>query len=138
MAHQYKLLECAFNEGLNDAVTRHLAEGWDLWGNPFVAEAEYFVRVKEIHYFQAVVRFDPSGHAVAEKGEILRPIRCCAKAQDDAALHEPAETLRPTAISPVIAWPEPNSLTPDPDDTQCCCLEKIGDCSFCPVHGKGQ
>jgi len=69
MAHKYRLLERPSSEKLSDVVTERLADGWDLWGNPFAVEVEYFGQAKEVRYFQAMVRFDASGHAVAGKVE---------------------------------------------------------------------
>ncbi len=79
MAHKYRLLERLSSEELSNVVTERLANEWELWGNPFVVEIQYLG-----HYFQAMVRFDPSGHTVAGKIETLR------QAQGDAALDEPA------------------------------------------------
>lgn len=78
MKHQYKLLECASSTELNSMVTQHLSDEWDLWGNPFgleggFVEGEFGPAIKGIHYFQAVVRFDPSGHTVA--GQIEMALR---------------------------------------------------------------
>ncbi len=80
MAYQYKLLDYSDSDELSGAVTEHLAKGWDLWGNPF-AVVEYG---NQTSYFQAMVQFDPSGHAVVGQVETLR------QAQGDAALNEPA------------------------------------------------
>jgi hypothetical protein len=35
-----------------------------------------------------------------------------------------------------IAFPEPESLTPDPGNTDCACFEKIGDNPNCRQHGR--
>lgn len=79
MAHKYRLLERPSSDALSNVVTERLADGWELWGNPFAAETKY-----DIRFFQAMVRFEPSGHAVAGQAETLR------QAQGDAALREPA------------------------------------------------
>ena len=78
MAHKYRLLERPSSDELSDVVTERLANGWDLWGNPFVEVVGYERHVTDVHYFQAMVSFDPSGrevpaapsaHAVAGKVE---------------------------------------------------------------------
>ncbi len=81
MAHKYILLERSSSGELSAVVTERLADGWDLWGNPLIWYLDY---LREVHYFQAMVRFDPSGHAVVGQVETLR------QAQGDAALNEPA------------------------------------------------
>jgi len=69
MAHQYRLIECPTSNELSYIVTERLADGWDLWGNPLVEVVGYDTHVTYIHYFQAMVRFDPSGHTIAGKVE---------------------------------------------------------------------
>lgn len=56
MSMEYKLIEQAYSAELTRAVMQHLQEGWDLYGNPFAVEAEYDGQVRDIHFFQAVIR----------------------------------------------------------------------------------
>jgi hypothetical protein len=92
MGRQYKLIECAYSDELSAVVSRHLADGWDCWGNPFAQEAEYDGNVRDIHYCQAVVRTtepgEPAGYAVGSPElEHARanhePCTCLEQAGDD-------------------------------------------------------
>ena len=66
MAHKYKILHNSEQDLLSAQVTKYLAEGWELWGNPF---AIIFPSSDVCMSCQAVVRFDPSGHEVIGKVE---------------------------------------------------------------------
>lgn len=120
MTHEYKLLHGDIEETLNKRVNEHLADGWELWGNAFFAG---FTSV-----CQAVVRFDPSGHAVIGKAE--------------TALREPAgysvgvpetpgEQAGPTVEVPILPEFQTGPIV------RCTCLEYWGDNPDCRVHNGG-
>ena len=64
MTHEYKLLYGDTPEALSAQVNEALADGWDLWGNPFWARVPGYYSIGEVNkYCQAAVRL------VEEKAE---------------------------------------------------------------------
>jgi len=112
---EYKLIECRYSDELSRVVMQHLAEGWDCWGNPFAQEAEYDGDVRDIHYFQAVTRFQ------YEPGEMIKG--------------EVMETTDKPAAGYAVMTPEfhmESARLPE-----CCCFEYTGDNPHCLVHPYG-
>jgi hypothetical protein len=129
MGHEYKLLDCVGSVELSKEVTQHLADGWDLWGNPFVSHNE----IGDQYFHQTVVRFDLAGHSVVGKLE--------------TALSEPAgyavgvpETpeAREMQNGPTVEVPILEELQGRPfvefAGGLCACYEKAGDNPECPIH----
>jgi hypothetical protein len=120
MSHEFKFLESSSSEQFSELVTRHLAEGWDLWGNPVVQEAMYDGDVYDVHFFQAVVRM------------IERPNAGRRMAQETAGYTVQVPILeehiyKPSFVTERAAWlPE-----------KCQCFEVAGDNHACPIHGEG-
>lgn len=138
MTHEYKLLERGTDIDLGIAVTRALGEGWELWGNPFVQEAVYEGEVEDIHYFQAVVRFDLSGHEVVGKLDfVLRE----PAGYTVGVPETPGEQARPTVQVPILLEftykPVVESAQALVSGVPCACFEKAGDNPQCRLHGDG-
>ncbi|MBE3038292.1 MAG: DUF1737 domain-containing protein [Chloroflexi bacterium] len=112
MTHEYLILESLNSETLSEKVTEHLADGFDLWGNPFVVPQIFA-------YCQAVVRFDPSGHSVV--GHI------------DTALVEPAGYSIQVPETPGGGEGRAEDV-PTFEGVPCGCSKIKGDNPKCRVH----
>ncbi len=68
MTHEYKLLYGDTPEALSAQVNEALADGWDLWGNPFWARVPGYYSIGEVNkYCQAVVRLRETEVSDVEK-----------------------------------------------------------------------
>ena len=68
LKREYQLLEAGTTQDLGIKVTQHLDAGWETWGNPFGLEAEFDADIRDVHYYQAVVRYTETKTAVSSIG----------------------------------------------------------------------
>jgi hypothetical protein len=115
MRHEYELLKSDTYFLLSALVTGHLADGWDLWGNPFALEAEFDAEVRNIHYFQAVVRL-----VEEDRGR---------KTEDRAESEK-----QPAGFTVLVPMMEEQVPTIEGYRARCTCLELDGDDPQCRIH----
>ena len=126
MTHEYKLLNGVTPEIISKLVNEHLAEGWELWGDPFSAGLS--------RYCQAVVRPTPGPspfeRAQMERGEQEPPVQAVA-----GQVYETLE-MRPMDIGQTGAGEVVQKVRTLFAGILCACFEYQGDNPECPVHKK--
>lgn len=136
MKHEYMLLEDDFSGQLSKRISEYLAQGWDLWGNPFGFEAEFDADIRTPHFCQALVRLVESPLTLATQ---------VAKVADDGLT--PSQFKSPLADPPgfTVGVPEtPSFIHSGPtapatswipsEPTAFCTCEKEGDNPDCRLH----
>lgn len=119
MTHEYKLLNGVTPEIISKLVNEHLAEGWELWGDPFSAGLS--------RYCQAVVRFE---RAQMERGEQEPPVQAVA-----GQVYETLE-MQPMDSGKIEAGVVVQGVRRLFTGILCACFKYQGDNPECPVHKK--
>jgi hypothetical protein len=133
MRHEYRIVR-GDSEDLSIAVTNALADGWELWGNPFAVEIKSIYQIGTSHDFcQAMVRQvenmqekASASHAAdaADGGSKPPQLEPAGYTVGVPEMPEFSEARTGTANLKVIQF----------FPTACTCFEKVGDNLNCPVH----
>jgi hypothetical protein len=131
MKTEYKILQGYQGydeESLSVQVTKHLADGWDLWGNPF---AYVYPSSDVTHICQAVVRQVESEHGGMRMAQ--EPAGYTVQVPETpAARFNVQETLQEIAETPEEVTDHDLAASASLDS--CACLEYQGDNPACRVH----
>jgi len=119
MRHEYAVLHGSDQEFLGEIVTIALADGWELWGNPFASGIYTFN--------QAIVR-------QVEDNRSLETAESTAQMPAGYSMLVPEtpgeEELRTKTMNPETILIYPAVIS----DHMCFCFEKAGDNPNCPVN----
>lgn len=117
MSHEYKMLRCRDEIYLSSEVTKHLAEGWELWGNPFMLTMD----MENGWICQAVVRMAQEPAVAVQTNQTA----------------EAAGFTTQVPETPLEEQDGPTVKVPILPEFACACFEKVGDNPQCHLHGGG-